>query len=153
MFLFTRKYDLLRRIRELILVTDLAKQPDFIEMANAKLAQSQSLTAEETMKLMLKCADISNEVRPVNISQPIIHSLYEEMFEQGRLEKELNLPVTPGNEETLVSKEDQQIMFHKNFTLPLFRLLALAYPVTRVPYLSILESVAEKEYGIDLTLM
>lgn len=139
-----RKYDLLRRIRELILVTDLAKQPDFIEMANAKLAQSQSLTAEETMKLMLKCADISNEVRPVNISQPIIHSLYEEMFEQGRLEKELNLPVTPGNEETLVSKEDQQIMFHKNFTLPLFRLLALAYPVTRVPYLSILESVAEK---------
>jgi len=77
--------------------------------------------------------------------------------EIGRLEKDLNLPVTPGNDESLVSKEDapkmfqqQQKMFHKNFTLPLFRLLALAYPVTKVPYLSILENVAEKEYGIDL---
>lgn len=148
----SRKYDLLRRIRELILVTDLAKQPAFIKKANEKLSNSEaSLTQEETMKLMLKCADISNEVRPANISQPIIHSLYEEMFEQGRLEKDLNLPVTPGNDESLVSKEDapkmfqqQQKMFHKNFTLPLFRLLALAYPVTKVPYLSILENVAEK---------
>ena len=80
-----RKYDLLRRIRELILVTDLAKQPAFIKKANEKLSNSEaSLTQEETMKLMLKCADISNEVRPANISQPIIHSLYEEMFEQGK---------------------------------------------------------------------
>jgi len=139
-----RKFSLLRRIRELILVTDLAKQPAFIEMATAKLSRSEALCEEETLKLMLKCADISNEVRPSHISQPIIHALYEEMFEQGRLEAELRLGTSAHHQPDQCSKEDQQIMFHKNFTLPLFRLLALAYPVTRTPYLSILEDVAQK---------
>ena len=122
-------------------------------MATEKLSRSETLCEEETLKLMLKCADISNEVRPSHISQPIIHALYEEMFEQGRLEAELRLGTSAHHQPDQCSKEDQQIMFHKNFTLPLFRLLALAYPVTRTPYLSILEDVAQKEYGIDLTQM
>ena len=89
--------------------------------------------------------------RPSSISQPIIHSLYEEMFSQARLEKDFNLSDSSTDmSESVISKEDQQIKFHKNFTLPLFRLLASAYPVTKKPYLSILEEVAEKEYGIEL---
>ena len=70
-----RKSCILKRIRELILVTDLAQQPDFIKMANKKLEQNESLSSTETMKLMLKCADISNEVRSVkktkNVSRKI----------------------------------------------------------------------------------
>ena len=48
-------------------------------------------------------ADISNEVRPSKISQPMIESLYEENFAQGKLEKQLSLEVTPIMDEDNVS--------------------------------------------------
>ena len=142
---FFSKYELLRRIRELILVTDLAQQPGFIRSANQKLEKRESLSQSETLKLVLKCADISNEVRPPEISQPIIDSLYEEMFLQGRLEKAKNLPLSPSFDEETVSKEEQQKKFHSHFTLPLFRLLSKAFPATKTPYLDILEEVAQKD--------
>ena len=127
------------------MVTDLAQQPGFIRTASHKLQNSESLSQSETLKLVLKCADISNEVRPPEISQPIIDSLYEEMFLQGRLEKERDLPRSPSFDELTVSKEEQQKQFHSHFTLPLFRLLSKAFPATKTPYLDILEEVAQKE--------
>ena len=51
-----RKIEILRRIRELILVTDMAKQSKFLEVANSKLNNSESLSLTETLKLTLKCA-------------------------------------------------------------------------------------------------
>jgi len=144
------KIEMLRRIRELILVTDMAKQPAFISSSNNKLDSDEPLSTEETLKLTLKCADISNEVRPSKISQPMIESLYEENFAQGKLEKQLNLEVTPIMDEENVSKDETQRQFHSNVTLPIFRLLARAHPVTKLPFLVPLENVAEKEYGIEL---
>lgn len=144
------KIEMLRRIRELILVTDMAKQPAFIASSNTKLDADETLSTEETLKLTLKCADISNEVRPVKISQPMIESLYVENFAQGKLEKQLNMEVTPIMDEENVSKDDTQRDFHSNVTLPIFRLLARAYPTTKRPFLVPLENVAEKEYGIEL---
>ena len=96
----------------------------------------------------------------------MIESLYEENFAQGKLEKQLNLEVTPiMDEENVwlsntvnkrrlrllqVSKDETQRQFHSNVTLPIFRLLARAHPVTKLPFLVPLENVAEKEYGIEL---
>ena len=50
------KIEMLRRIRELILVTDMAKQPAFIASSNTKLDADETLSTEETLKLTLKCA-------------------------------------------------------------------------------------------------
>ena len=133
-------------------MTDLAQQPGFIRSANQKLEKRECLSQSETLKLVLKCADISNEVRPPEISQPIIDSLYEEMFLQGRLEKEKNLPLSPSFDEETVSKEEQQKKFHSHFTLPLFRLLSKAFPATKTPYLDILEEVAQKDTVKKLNL-
>merc|ERR1712227_731423 len=139
-----RKNEILRRIRELILVTDMAKQSKFLEVANSKLNNSESLSLTETLKLTLKCADISNEVRPGKISQPMIESLYEENFAQGRLERTLNLPVTPVMDEETVSKDETQKHFHTKVTLPVFELLARAFPSTKTPFLQPLQNVAKK---------
>lgn len=144
------KIEILRRIRELILVTDMAKQSKFLEVANSKLNNSESLSLTETLKLTLKCADISNEVRPGKISQPMIESLYEENFAQGRLERTLNLPVTPVMDEETVSKDETQKHFHTKVTLPVFELLARAFPSTKTPFLQPLQNVAKKEYGVDI---
>ena len=51
-----RKIELLRRIRELILVTDMVKQAAFIEQSHRTLASRQPLSLTDTLKLTLKCA-------------------------------------------------------------------------------------------------
>ena len=63
---FFRKIEILRRIRELILVTDMAKQSKFLEAANSKLNNSETLSITETLKLTLKCAGMlqSDWLRP-----------------------------------------------------------------------------------------
>ena len=96
----------------------------------------------------------------------MIESLYEENFAQGRLERTLNLPVTPVmDEETVrkkfvisqfrthylqVSKDETQKHFHTKVTLPVFELLARAFPSTKTPFLQPLQNVAKKEYGVDI---
>ena len=138
----------------------------------------------------------------------MIESLYEENFAQGRLERTLNLPVTPlMDEETVshknfviyeirtqylwylisktvvkwskndhsltltsltnikilvslrfepttfcfqVSKDETQKHFHTKVTLPVFELLARAFPSTKTPFLQPLQNVAKKEYGVDI---
>jgi len=45
---------------------------------------------------------ISDQIE--NFSKPMIESLYEENFAQGRLERTLNLPVTPVMDEETVRK-------------------------------------------------
>ena len=46
---------------------------------------------------------ISDQIE--NFSKPMIESLYEENFAQGRLERTLNLPVTPVMDEETVRKK------------------------------------------------
>ena len=45
----------------------------------------------------------TNKYQVENLSKPMIESLYEENFAQGRLERTLNLPVTPVMDEETVS--------------------------------------------------
>ena len=79
----------------------------------------------------------------------MIESLYEENFAQGKLEKSLKLQITPLCNEESVSKEETQRNFHRKVTLPVFQLLARAYPTTRSPFLAPLEDVAKRQYGVE----
>ena len=61
------------------------------------------------MKMVLKLADISNEVRPLDVSAAWIDRLLHEFFHQARLEKLLALPVTPFMDPERVHKAASQV--------------------------------------------
>lgn len=58
------------------------------------------------MKIIVKCADVSNEVRPENIATPWIERLFSEYFEQSAREKRERLPLTPYMDPEKVNKLD-----------------------------------------------
>lgn len=89
----------------------MAKQPAFIASASKK----DSLSTDETLKLFLKCADISNEVRPKPIAQKIVDSLYQEMKLEKGLATSLNIPQSAI---CAIPREQQQLNFHLNLCLP-----------------------------------
>ena len=45
--------------------------------------------------ILIKCCDISNEVRPMDVSEPWLDCLLEEYFNQSDREKAEGLPVAP----------------------------------------------------------
>ena len=70
--------------------------------------------------VLIKCCDISNEVRPMEISEPWLDCLLEEYFNQSDKEKEEGLPVAPFMDREKVTKPTAQIGFIKFVLLPMF---------------------------------
>ena len=57
---------------------------------------------------MFKTADISNEARPTNVSEPWVDLLLQEFFNQSDLEKEKGLPFAPFMDRDKVTKPSAQ---------------------------------------------
>ena len=55
------------------------------------------------LKIIIKCADVSNEVRPENVAGPWVDRLFEEYYQQSAREKREHLPVTPYMDPEMVS--------------------------------------------------
>ena len=55
------------------------------------------------LKIIIKCADVSNEVRPARVSGPWVERLFAEYYEQSAREKREQLPVTPYMDPDVVS--------------------------------------------------
>ena len=70
--------------------------------------------------LLIKCCDISNEVRPMEVSEPWVDCLLEEYFMQSDREKSEGLPVAPFMDRDKVTKPSAQIGFIKFVLIPLF---------------------------------
>jgi hypothetical protein len=101
-------------IVELVLVTDLSKQADFLKKWNARrtpppegsnakgkwdiLLEGSSPKASEDrmlfLKLMLKAADVSNPVKNTDLYLFWTDNIIEEFYRQGDMEREAGLPVT-----------------------------------------------------------
>lgn len=60
------------------------------------------------MQMIIKCSDISNEVRPQEISEPWVDSLLEEFFTQSDREKAEGLPTAPFMDRQKVTKSSAQ---------------------------------------------
>ncbi|KAJ3276069.1 hypothetical protein HDV01_006239 [Terramyces sp. JEL0728] len=60
------------------------------------------------IQTILKCADISNEVRPSKVSEPWVDCLLEEFFAQSDKEKEEHLPFAPFMDRDKVTKPSAQ---------------------------------------------
>eukprot|EP01136_Pigoraptor_vietnamica_P033597 Opistho-1_new@96621 len=74
-----------------ILATDMARHGDILKAFKAHLESGfdfgNAEHRETLMQILIKCADISNEVRPTTVSEQCVDCLLEEFFAQSDLEK------------------------------------------------------------------
>ncbi|BFZ25968.1 hypothetical protein BsWGS_29006 [Bradybaena similaris] len=115
----------------LILATDMARHGEIMESFKDKLAvgfDDKNKEHLDTLKMMLiKCCDISNEVRPMEVSEPWVDCLLEEYFNQSDREKIEGLPVAPFMDRDKVTKPTAQIGFIKFVLLPMFETVAKVF--------------------------
>ncbi|WWC85261.1 uncharacterized protein L201_000123 [Kwoniella dendrophila CBS 6074] len=81
---------------------------------------------------LIKCADISNPTRPIDVSQHWSSVLLEEWAKQASLESDLELPVSVVASADAALQAKGQIGFIDLFTLPLFEAVSEALPELQV---------------------
>ncbi|VDQ02511.1 unnamed protein product [Trichobilharzia regenti] len=94
--------------------------------------------------VLIKCCDISNEVRPMNVSEPWVDCLLEEYFNQSDREKLEGLPVAPFMDREKVTKPSAQIGFIKFVLIPMFQTVASVYPIIDELMVTQLNSALER---------
>ncbi|CAD5112439.1 DgyrCDS1661 [Dimorphilus gyrociliatus] len=120
-----------KRIRSgvimLILATDMARHNEILEAFKSKIGKfdfSKEDHVNSLKMVLIKCCDISNEVRPFEVSEPWVDCLLEEYFNQSDKEKEQGLPVAPFMDREKVTKPTAQIGFIKFVLIPMFETVA-----------------------------
>ncbi|KAF2073297.1 hypothetical protein CYY_005396 [Polysphondylium violaceum] len=122
---------LYEKIKILILATDMENHFNYKKQFDDILS---SFSWENTQHrdllliMLLKSADISNELRSFEISNEWAHALMQEFFNQSDLEKENNLPLTPFMEREKVILNTTQISFIDKFLLPSYNSLQTVLP-------------------------
>ncbi|XP_047502380.1 uncharacterized protein LOC125047879 isoform X5 [Penaeus chinensis] len=112
-------------IRSLILATDITRQQEFLSRFRRYLdASSLDMKNADhrhfSLQIALKCADICNPCRPWDVSQKWSHKICDEFYRQGDYERQLNLPVTPLCDRSVMSVAKIQTGFIKYVVSPLF---------------------------------
>ncbi|XP_031549446.1 high affinity cGMP-specific 3',5'-cyclic phosphodiesterase 9A-like, partial [Actinia tenebrosa] len=130
----------------LILATDMARHSEIVENFKSKL-DTFDFNNDEYLKslkmILIKCCDISNEVRPMEVSEPWVDCLLEEYFLQSDREKGEGLPVAPFMDRDKVTKATAQIGFIKFVLVPLFESLSKLFPQIEEPMLTALREAYE----------
>ncbi|NXS04983.1 PDE9A phosphodiesterase, partial [Oxylabes madagascariensis] len=82
----------------LILATDMARHAEILDSFKEKM-ENFDYTNEEHMTclkmVLIKCCDISNEVRPMEVAEPWVDCLLEEYFMQVRVKERCNCTISP----------------------------------------------------------
>ncbi|XP_078583087.1 high affinity cGMP-specific 3',5'-cyclic phosphodiesterase 9A-like isoform X3 [Branchiostoma floridae x Branchiostoma japonicum] len=115
----------------LILATDMARHGEILESFKQKVDNFDYTNEEHVAALkmiLIKCCDISNEVRPMDVSEPWVDCLLEEYFMQSDREKAEGLPVAPFMDRDKVTKATAQIGFIKFVLIPMFETVAKLFP-------------------------
>jgi len=139
----------------LILATDMARHAEILDNFKQKLDNFDYSSEDHlnTLKMILiKACDISNECRPIMVSEGWVECLMEEYFQQSDKEKKDNLPVAPFMDRDRITKPIAQIGFIKYVLLPLFEALCKLYPEVEeiaVEHLRQALSHYEKKKDID----
>eukprot|EP00927_Polykrikos_kofoidii_P037579 TRINITY_DN31752_c0_g1_i1.p1 TRINITY_DN31752_c0_g1~~TRINITY_DN31752_c0_g1_i1.p1 ORF type:complete len:549 (-),score=112.06 TRINITY_DN31752_c0_g1_i1:60-1706(-) len=82
--------------------------------------------------MILHCADISNQAKPMWIAQQWTVCCLREFFEQGEEEKQLDLPVSPLCDKSTTDVRSSQIAFIKFIVQPTFSIYASVLPKAEV---------------------
>ncbi|XP_041490546.1 high affinity cGMP-specific 3',5'-cyclic phosphodiesterase 9A isoform X2 [Microtus oregoni] len=125
-----------RQIRQgmitLILATDMARHAEIMDSFKEKM-ENFDYSNEEHLTLLkmilIKCCDISNEVRPMEVAEPWVDCLLEEYFMQSDREKSEGLPVAPFMDRDKVTKATAQIGFIKFVLIPMFESVTKLFPI------------------------
>ena len=124
-----------RQVRKLvlkcILSTDMAKHGDIVSQFKKTAATFDFENAshrEDLLVMVIKCADISTEVRPPHVAERWVDLLLEEFFSQSDREKQEGLPTMPFMDREKVTKPAAQIGFIQFVMIPLYETLALVLP-------------------------
>jgi len=81
---------------------------------------------------LIKCADLSNEIRPRGISTRWAKMVMQEFIRQSSKETELELPITPFMDPAKIIIAKEQINFISNLCVPLYKNLASVFPDVNV---------------------
>jgi high affinity cGMP-specific 3',5'-cyclic phosphodiesterase 9 len=146
---------------DLILATDMSRHSALMNQWTAILDSGFDYGKEDhrnMLKMMvLKCCDISNEVRPAEVAEPWLDCLLEEYFQQSDREKLEGLPVAPFMDRDKVTKSSAQIGFIRFVLLPLFESMSRLFPqleeATISPLRQSLEHYERIKETEDLTLL
>ncbi|XP_053162444.1 high affinity cGMP-specific 3',5'-cyclic phosphodiesterase 9A isoform X3 [Hemicordylus capensis] len=124
-----------KRIRQgiitLILATDMARHAEILDSFKEILDNFDYSNEEHVTRLkmvLIKCCDISNEVRPMEVAEPWVDCLLEEYFMQSDREKSEGLPVAPFMDRDKVTKPTAQIGFLKFVLIPMFETVTKIFP-------------------------
>nr|KAG5698694.1 hypothetical protein BaRGS_022582 [Batillaria attramentaria] len=124
-----------RRVREgiirCILATDMAKHNEILNSFKALIPHFDFKDKEHRavlLMILIKVSDISNECRPMEVSEPWLECLLQEFFNQSDMEKLEGLPVAPFMDRDKVTKPTSQIGFIKFVLLPLFETVGQLFP-------------------------
>ncbi|KAL7749073.1 3',5'-cyclic-nucleotide phosphodiesterase [Sorochytrium milnesiophthora] len=107
-----------------ILSTDLAKHVEVMTRFNEILSSFAPADKEHrtrTLEMLMKCADVSNVIRPLHLAKGWADSIQEEMFEQGDVERELGLAVSGFGDRHNPQSARLGITFTDYMCAPLFR--------------------------------
>ncbi|PRP87059.1 high affinity cGMP-specific 3',5'-cyclic phosphodiesterase 9A-like [Planoprotostelium fungivorum] len=124
-----RKY-----IAACILATDLSVHGPYLAQLKQMQTVDWSSTQDKELIMcgLIKCADISNEIRPTQIGRRWAQRVMTEFFAQSSLEKEKGLPVAPHMDPTKTTTATGQIGFITYLGLPLFNELTRLFPNMKV---------------------
>ncbi|XP_077985023.1 high affinity cGMP-specific 3',5'-cyclic phosphodiesterase 9A-like [Glandiceps talaboti] len=128
--------ELFKRLRQgmimLILATDMARHSEIVDSFKTKVENGFDFKNEDNLNslkmVLIKCCDISNEVRPMEISEPWVDCLLQEYFMQSDQEKSEGLPVAPYMDRDKVTKPTAQIGFIKFVLIPMFEAVCKLFP-------------------------
>ncbi|XP_048458964.1 high affinity cGMP-specific 3',5'-cyclic phosphodiesterase 9A [Rhincodon typus] len=123
-------------IINLILATDMARHGEILDSFKQKIDNFDFSNEEDVTCLkmiLIKCCDISNEVRPMEVAEPWVDCLLQEYFMQSDREKAEGLPTAPFMDREKVTKVTAQIGFIKFVLTPMFELVAKLFPQIEEP--------------------
>ena len=127
-----------KTIIKIIMATDMAKHGESVTAFNKispEFSFENKLHRDQLLCILIKCADISNEVRPPPVADIWVNRLLEEFFSQSDREKQQGLPFLPFMDRDKVTKSGAQtgyfclIRFLGFCVIPLYEALAKLYQI------------------------
>ncbi|KAJ1471972.1 hypothetical protein T484DRAFT_1976485 [Baffinella frigidus] len=125
-------------VSKIILATDITRHKEYV----AHLQEFEERRAEDpavemdkqlAMELMVKCADISNVVKPAVVARRWALRVTDEFFVQGDTERAMGMEVSPNCDRFATSRVAIQIGFIHYLAAPFFDLVAAAFPGLDTP--------------------
>ena len=132
-------YQFRSSVSKIILATDMTRHGEYLERLqefNARISQNPAAEMDKqlAMELMVKCADVSNVVKPTAVARRWALRVTDEFFLQGDAERAMGMEISPICDRFSISRVAVQTNFIDYLAAPLFSLLAATFhPVRNGP--------------------